>query len=63
MSILKNHLLLLVKTRRGQTLVEYALILAFIVIVAVSVMISLGGTVRGMFSRADSQIQAAQSSH
>jgi Flp pilus assembly pilin Flp len=51
------------KTKRGQTLVEYALILAFISVVAISVLINLGNTIRSTFSKIDSQLQVAQSSH
>jgi Flp pilus assembly pilin Flp len=49
--------------RSGQTLVEYALILAIISIVAVSVMINLGKQVSGVYSMVTSQVAAAQSSH
>jgi Flp pilus assembly pilin Flp len=51
------------KSKRGQTLVEYALILAFIAVVAISVLLTLGKTVRGVFSTINSQLQLAQSSH
>ncbi len=51
------------QSRRGQTLVEYALILAFISVVAVSVLINLGNTVKAVFSRVNSQLAAANSSH
>jgi Flp pilus assembly pilin Flp len=51
------------KGKRGQTLVEYALILAFIAVVAISVLINLGETVRGVFSTINSQLKLAQSSH
>jgi Flp pilus assembly pilin Flp len=51
------------KSKRGQTLVEYALILAFIAVVAISVLINLGKVVRGVFSTINSQLQLAQSSH
>jgi Flp pilus assembly pilin Flp len=51
------------KSKRGQTLVEYALILAFIAVVAISVLISLGKVVRGVFSTINSQLQVAESSH
>jgi Flp pilus assembly pilin Flp len=51
------------KARRGQTLVEYALILAFISVVAISVLINLGNTIRSTFSKINSQLQVAQSSH
>lgn len=42
---------------------EYALILAFISVVAISVLINLGSTIRGTFSKINSQLQVAQSSH
>jgi Flp pilus assembly pilin Flp len=51
------------KSKKGQTLVEYALILAFIAVVAISVLLALGQTVRGVFSTINSQLQQAQSSH
>ena len=51
------------KARKGQTLVEYALILAFISVVAISVLINLGNTIRSTFSKINSQLQVAQSSH
>jgi Flp pilus assembly pilin Flp len=51
------------KSKKGQTLVEYALILAFIAVVAISVLIALGNTVKGVFSTINSQLQNAASSH
>jgi Flp pilus assembly pilin Flp len=51
------------KSKGGQTLVEYALILAFISVVAISVLINLGSTIRSTFSKINSQLQIAQSSH
>jgi Flp pilus assembly pilin Flp len=51
------------QSRKGQTLVEYSLILAFISIVAISVLINLGKTINSTFSKIDSQLQVAQSSH
>ena len=51
------------KSRKGQTLVEYALILAFISVVAIAVLISLGGKIQGVFSTVSSQIAVASSSH
>ena len=51
------------KSKKGQTLVEYALILAFISVVAISVLISLGQTVKGTFSKITSGLASAQSSH
>ena len=51
------------RSRKGQTLVEYALILAFIAVVAISVLIRLGTTIRGVFSTINSQLVEAKSSH
>jgi Flp pilus assembly pilin Flp len=51
------------KSKKGQTLVEYALILAFISVVAISVLIALGNQVKGVFTTITSQLAYAQSSH
>ena len=51
------------QNRQGQTLVEYALILALISVVAISVLISLGNHVRQVYSTITSQIAFAASSH
>jgi Flp pilus assembly pilin Flp len=49
--------------RRGQTLVEYALVLALISVVAVGIMINLGKQVSGVYSTIDSVVASAQASH
>jgi pilus assembly protein Flp/PilA len=51
------------KNSRGQTLVEYALILAFIAVVTISVLASLGREINGTFSRINSSISTAGTSH
>ena len=51
------------KSKTGQTLVEYALILAFISIVAISVLITLSENIRGTYSKITSSLVSAQSSH
>ncbi len=51
------------KSKKGQTLVEYALILAFISVVAISVLLALGKNITSVFSTISSQLTAAQSSH
>ena len=51
------------KSKKGQTLVEYALILAFISVVAISVLIALGGQIKSVFTTITSQLQYAGSSH
>jgi Flp pilus assembly pilin Flp len=50
-------------SKRGQTLVEYALILAFISVVAISVLLKLGDAIKGSFTTITSQLAAANSSH
>jgi Flp pilus assembly pilin Flp len=59
----KTSFLRYCKTKRGQTLVEYALILAFISVVAIAVLIRLGHNVTSVFSAINSQLQVAQLSH
>ena len=51
------------KSKKGQTLVEYALILAFISVVAISVLLTLGKQVTAVFSTINSQLATANSSH
>ena len=51
------------KSKQGQTLVEYALILAFISVVAISVLIALGNQVKSVFTTITSQLAIAGSSH
>ena len=51
------------KTRQGQTLVEYALILAFISVVAISVLSSLGAQIKGTYTKISSALSSAQASH
>jgi Flp pilus assembly pilin Flp len=51
------------KSRKGQTLVEYGLILALISVVAISVLINLGAQVKVMYSKIDSGLSSAAASH
>lgn len=51
------------KRKKGQTLVEYALILAFVSVVAISVLIRLGDEVKSVFTTITSQLAISQSSH
>ena len=46
--------------RRGQTLVEYALILAFIAVVAIGVLMTMGNTVKTTFAYTNVQLATAQ---
>jgi len=50
------------KSKKGQTLVEYALILAFISVVAIAVLIGLGGQIKSVFTTITSQLAYASSS-
>jgi len=58
-----NKALRRMKSKKGQTLVEYALILAFISVVAISVLIALGNQVKSVFTTITSQLAIACSSH
>ncbi len=49
--------------RQGQTLVEYALILAIVSVVAVGVIYNLGQKVGAVYSTITSVVASAQSSH
>jgi Flp pilus assembly pilin Flp len=49
------------KSKKGQTLVEYALILAFISVVAISVLIAMGTQVKAVFTTVSSQLAIAGS--
>jgi len=49
--------------RKGQTVVEYALILAIISVVAIGAMINLGQGVKGIYSSINSTISSSVSSH
>ncbi len=51
------------KGKKGQTLVEYALILAFISTVAIAVLINVGTNLKTVYSKIDSNIASAQASH
>ena len=60
---MKKGKMLAYRHRRGQTLVEYALILAIISVVAISVLITLGGQVKTIYSNIDSSVSTAAASH
>ena len=49
--------------RKGQTLVEYALILSFISVVAFAVLVAMGNQIKTVFTTITSQIAIATSSH
>ena len=57
--LLNNSILRLLTNKRGQTLVEYALILALISVVAISVLVALGTRVKGVFTTVSSQLAIA----
>jgi pilus assembly protein Flp/PilA len=48
---------------RGQTLVEYALILAIISVVAIGVLITMGGQIKTIYSNVNTSIASAQACH
>lgn len=57
----QNHLNgKVLRGKKGQTLVEYALVLAFISVVAIGTLISMGTQVKGTFSTINSQLASAK---
>ena len=59
MDIVRYYLNLLAqKTGKGQGLVEYALIIVLISIVAITIMTTLGTTITSVFSTANSSLTA-----
>jgi pilus assembly protein Flp/PilA len=57
--ILRYYLnLLAAKTGKGQGLVEYALIIVLISIVAITIMTTLGTSITSVFSKANSSLTA-----
>ncbi len=54
--IRKNHFF-----KRGQTLVEYAIIIAMISIVAIVVLQAMGSKVQAIYSKVNGQLDASQS--
>jgi Flp pilus assembly pilin Flp len=51
------------RSKRGQTLVEYALILAFVSVCAIAVLIRLGTEIKTVFTTITSELAVASSSH
>jgi Flp pilus assembly pilin Flp len=51
----------ILRDRRGQTLVEYALIISLIVVLTVAVLLQFGGTLKGFYSSINSQVSLAGS--
>ena len=48
------------RAKRGQTLVEYALIIAFVAIVAIAVLMSTGSSIQSAFTTVNTQAATAQ---
>ncbi len=61
--MIKGKMVQKLSCRRGQTLVEYSLILAIISVVAIGVLITMGGQVKTIYSNIDSSLVSAAASH
>jgi Flp pilus assembly pilin Flp len=59
MAFLKSSILHNANNKRGQTLVEYALILAIISVVAISSLMAMGGQVKSVFTTVNRQMAVA----
>jgi Flp pilus assembly pilin Flp len=49
----------LYKEERGQDMVEYSLLLAFIALAAVGLLVGIKGTIKGMYSTINSTLSSA----
>jgi Flp pilus assembly pilin Flp len=52
-----------IKQKKGQALVEYALVLAFISVLAISVLISMGQGISGTYAEISRQLSLAGIGH
>jgi len=57
-----NLLYSFLKDEQGQDLIEYTLLLAFVCLASAALFISAGGSVSGIWSSANSQLGAANTS-
>jgi Flp pilus assembly pilin Flp len=57
--MLRNTSLRRLKSRNGQTLIEYALVLSFISVLSVTYLTALGGEIRGLFLSIIGSLSAA----
>ena len=55
-------LLHFLKDERGQGLIEYTLLLAFVCLLSAALFVSAGGSVSGIWSATNSQLDAANTS-
>ena len=55
-------LLHFLKDEQGQDLIEYSLLLTFVCVLSVALFVSAGGSVSGIFSATNSQLDAANTS-
>jgi pilus assembly protein Flp/PilA len=47
-------------SKKGQTMVEYSLILALIAVAAIAIMSTMGTSIQGLFSAASTELDAAK---
>jgi Flp pilus assembly pilin Flp len=56
---MKHLLKSLVKEERGQDLIEYTLLMAFVALASAALFIGAGGSISGIWSTANTQLAAA----
>jgi Flp pilus assembly pilin Flp len=59
---MRQFLTSFLREERGQDLIEYTLLLAFVALASAALLIGAGGSVQGMWSIANSQLGAANAS-
>jgi Flp pilus assembly pilin Flp len=58
---MKSELLLFLADDRGQDLIEYTLLMAFIALASAALFLGAGGSIKGLWSTSNSQLAAANS--
>jgi Flp pilus assembly pilin Flp len=57
-----NHIIQFVKDDRGQDLIEYTLLMAFVALASAALFMGAGGSIKGIWSVSNSQLAAANTS-
>ena len=59
---MKNFFMNFVKDEQGQDLIEYTLLMAFVALASAALFIGAGGSIKGIWTATNSQLEAANTS-
>ena len=57
-----NHIVQFFKDEQGQDLIEYTLLMAFVALASAALFLGAGGSIKGIWSVSNSQLEAANTS-